>query len=164
MSQPQERSNAPRYPRRNLEEDRAWIHVYRDANDPSVAAEVVKHLESDDELKRAHTALYLRCKQAVRRQKLVEERNKRIGSFMRLVITAVVFGPFRAMRSMWSAGTDIAVEVLPEARREPATPRVQRLQKEPEFAHAKSTFPAQPTDTPVAAESQAGGSRSARAA
>lgn len=89
MSQSQERSNT-RYARRSAEEDRAWHHLYRSAGDPAVATEVVQHLDLDTEAKRVHLALYLRCKEALRKQKARQARNQRIGRFVRLMFSALV--------------------------------------------------------------------------
>jgi len=58
--------NHPKYPRRNVAEDRAWRRLYRDAADPVIAAELVRHL--DDDARRLHLALYLRCRRTLRKQ------------------------------------------------------------------------------------------------
>ena len=150
-----------RTPRRSQEEDRAWAYLYRDADDATVAAEVVKHLDSDTEIRRTHTALYLRCKQAVRREKLRQERNQRIAGGIKLAIATIVIRPLRALRSMLFGGGAIALEMLPHGRKEPAVPRLQELRGTPEFAQAIATVPATPAAVPA---SRAGKSRRAQAA
>lgn len=57
--------NHPKYPRRNVAEDRAWRRLYRDAGDPVIAAEIVRHL--DEDARRIHLALYLRCRRTLRK-------------------------------------------------------------------------------------------------
>ena len=150
-----------RTPRRSQEEDRAWAYLYRDADDATAAAEVVKHLDCDPEIRRVHTALYLRCKQAIRRQKLRQERDQRIADAIKLTIATVVIRPLRALRSMLFGGGAVALEMLPHSRKEPAVPRLQELRDTPEFAQAIATVPATTATVPA---SRASKSRRAQAA
>lgn len=152
----------PGYLPNRAEEDRAWSYLYRDANDPSVAAEVIEHLDAHPDVRCAHTALYLRCKRTVRHQRTQEARVRVIASAIRLAMTYVVVKPFHAIRSLLRAGTDVAAESLPQTRNEPAVRRVRRLQREPEIARAISEF-GQATGA-TASVTPASGSRSARAA
>jgi hypothetical protein len=80
---------APRYPRRNAAEDRAWSRLYRRAGKPAVAAEVVQHLESDAESQRFHLALYLRCRETLRRCAARRARLDRIARLARTVLDAL---------------------------------------------------------------------------
>jgi len=57
--------NHPKYPRRNVAEDRAWRRLYRDAGDPVIAAEIARNL--DEDARRIHLALYLRCRRTLRK-------------------------------------------------------------------------------------------------
>ena len=50
-----------------------------------IAAEILHELQSDPEMKRAHLALFLRCKESLRAHKVRLARNKRIGQFVRLL-------------------------------------------------------------------------------
>ncbi|MES2264289.1 MAG: hypothetical protein V4724_37755 [Pseudomonadota bacterium] len=132
-----------------FEEEKVWISFYRRVGDPAIAVEVMNQLDSDPELKRMYLALYLRCKESLRTHKARQERNKRIGQFVRMLLHAVFVLPLAGMQRWLRHGGDIAVECLPEVAREPAARRVQKLSKEAEFEQAKSTFseqaPAKPT-------------------
>jgi hypothetical protein len=158
----QERST-PRYTRRNAEEDRAWFHLYRGASQPSVAHEVVQHLDSDPEAKRCHLALYLRCRETLRAHKARQARNQRIGTFVRTVLVAIFVMPVRALRWFGSRSGELAVELLPQAETEPAQRRVQRLRKTKPYAQAEAQFREPSLPEPGASE-QAKPSRDAKAA
>ena len=69
-----------------LEEERVWVGFYRRVGNPAIAAEVIQHLDADADQKRTHPALYLRCKESVRRKKAHQARTKRIRSFMRRIL------------------------------------------------------------------------------
>ena len=69
-----------------LEEERVWVAFYRRVGNPDIAAEVIQHLDADADQKRAHPALYLRCKESLRRKKARQARTKRIRSFMRRIL------------------------------------------------------------------------------
>jgi hypothetical protein len=71
-----------RYPRRNAAEDRAWRRLYRDAGDPGVAEEIVQAL--DDEARRSHLALYLRCRNTLRKQAARSVAQARIASVIKM--------------------------------------------------------------------------------
>ncbi len=82
---------------------------------------------------------------------------------MRSVVTIVVVGPFRVLRSLMSTGSDVAVEMLPPARRDPAKARVSTLTRDPEFAKAAERFTATADGaTPIAGQHEE--SRGAKAA
>lgn len=119
------------------EEERAWVGFYRRVrSDAAVAAEVMAQLDTDPEMKRRHLALYLCCKQSLRTHKARQQRDKRIGQFVRWLFRGLFSAPIRALRR----GGQLAVECLPEATREPAVPKVRQLATEPEFAQAQSAF------------------------
>src|SRR6266540_5524001 len=69
-----------------LEEEKIWVGFYRCVGNPAIAAEVIQHLDADADQKRTHPALYLRCKESVRRKKARQARTKRIRSFMRRIL------------------------------------------------------------------------------
>src|SRR5690349_1533800 len=52
-----------------LEEERVWVGFYRRVGNPALAAEVIRHLDADADQKRIHPALYLRCKESLRKKK-----------------------------------------------------------------------------------------------
>jgi recombinational DNA repair protein (RecF pathway) len=69
-----------------LEEERVWVGFYRRVGNPAIAAEVIQHLDADADQKRTHPALYLRCKESLRRKKARQARTKRIRRFMRRIL------------------------------------------------------------------------------
>ena len=69
-----------------LEEERLWVGFYRRVANPAIAAEVIKQLDGDADQKRTHPALYLRCKESLRKKKARQARTKRIRSFMRRIL------------------------------------------------------------------------------
>ena len=140
------RHNRPRRASVSFEEDKAWIAFYRRVGDPSVAAELLQHLDSDADMKRAHPALYLRCKETLRSHKARQARAKRIGHFVRTALGASIRIPWSAIRKMSLCVRDIAVECLPETRSEPAIGRVKRLTKNPGFAKERQAFSDQDTN------------------
>jgi len=72
-----------------VEEERVWIAFYRRVADPAIAAEVIQHLDADADLKRTHSALYLSCKESLRKKKARHIRTKRIQNFMRKILGAL---------------------------------------------------------------------------
>jgi hypothetical protein len=78
-------------------------------------------------------------------------------------VAIVVVGPFRVLRSLLSTGSDVAVEMLPLARRDPDKVRVNALTRDPEFAKAAERFTATADGaTPIAGQHEE--SRGAKAA
>ena len=161
-------------PRRSgieCEEERAWVGFYRRVGrDPAIATEVVGQLESDPEMKRTHLALYLCCKESLRRHKARQARHQRIGQFVRWLCHGVLVQPWRSLQAGLRHGRDVAVECLPEVAKEPAVAQVHRLAGEAEFATAHAAFEQQATspaaDTAAAsAETQSSsGTKASRAA
>jgi hypothetical protein len=138
----QDTSTSPRKKRFRVDhaEEKAWIGFYRRVSDPVIAAEILHELQSDPEMKRAHLALYLRCKESLRAHKVRLARNKRIGQCVRLLCSAVFLTPARAVHRLVRRGTDIAVECLPEPATEPAARQVRKLTGDAEFAQERSAF------------------------
>jgi len=135
------------------EEERAWVGFYRRArSDASVSTEVMAQLDADPEMKRRHLALYLCCKQSLRTHKARQQRNKRIGRFVRWLGHYLYVVPIHALQRIGQ----LAVECLPEAKREPAVPTVRKLARETEFAAAKSVFQQGEASSAVAATATAG--------
>lgn len=132
----------------HLEEEKAWISFYRRVGNPDTAAEVMHQLDSDPEMKRLHLALYLRCKESLRAQKTRQARHKRIGQFVRLLCCVVFVVPATAILKLLRQSGAIAVECLPEVRKEPAVRHVKSLARDTEFAQAQSEFDSQ-TTTPA---------------
>lgn len=140
-------SRKPYRPRRSSvehEEDQIWIRFYRSAGDADSAAELIDYLGSDPELKRKHAALFLKCKQTVRKARQRQAKARRIGHFVRVALRTVLVTPFLALRSALRLGGDIAVECLPEAGAdpavEPAVRRVKKLARKPVFVQDELVF------------------------
>lgn len=138
----QEKTHRPRVRRScvHLEEEKAWISFYHRVGNPDIAMEVMHQLESDPEMKRMHLALYLRCKESLRAQKARQARNKRIGQFVRMLFGIVFVAPVIAIQKLLRQSGAIAVECLPEVRKEPAVRQVKNLARDTEFAQAESEF------------------------
>ncbi|WP_407277558.1 hypothetical protein U5817_12905 [Aromatoleum evansii] len=128
------------------EEERAWVGFYRRVGrDPAIATEVMAQLESDPEMKRTHLALYLCCKESLRRHKARQGRHQRIGQFVRRLCRGLFVQPWRSLQTGLRHGRDVAVECLPEVTKEPAVAQVHRLAEDGEFATAHATFEHQAT-------------------
>lgn len=134
--------SSPKSNRRSVEEDRAWAQLYANVGQAATAEEVVRQLDADTQARHDHLALYLRAKTTLRERKVIEARHQRIGAFARSVVALVVIGPFRLLRSLLSSGGEVAVEMLPPARRDPAKVRVRSLTGDPEFTRAAERFAA----------------------
>jgi len=131
-----------------FEEERAWVGFYRRVGrDAAIAAEVMAQLEADVDMKRTHLALYLCCKESLRVHKARQSRNKRIGQFVRGLGQALLVQPMLGLRTRLRHGGDIAVECLPDGRKEPALRQVLRLGQDPEFAAAQASFEQQGSST-----------------
>lgn len=117
----------PRQKRSGIEteEERTWVEFYRRVrSDAALAAEVLAQVERDVEMKRSHLALYLSCKETLRREKARQARHKRIGFFVRWLVYTLFVMPWQALREFGSEGRDIAIEMLPNSERSPRqTPR-----------------------------------------
>ena len=118
-----------------LEEERVWVGFYRRVGNPAIAAEVIQHLDADADQKRIHPALYLRCKESLRRRKARQARTKRIRSFMRRILGGLLRHPESNLRSQPRHSARIVVEGLSESMREPAQ---QATKSRPQTAAALS--------------------------
>ena len=75
------------------EEERAWMGFYRRSRfDAGLASEVLAQLEADPDSKRAHLALYLRCRQTLRQRKARQQRNKRAAQFLKRSVLSLLEG------------------------------------------------------------------------
>jgi hypothetical protein len=114
-----------------LEEERLWVGFYRRVANPAIAAEVIRHLDGDADQKRTHPALYLRCKESLRKKKA---RAKRIRNFMRRLLGGLLRYSERDLRPQLRHSTRIVVEGLSESMREPAQPAVKSRSQTAELA------------------------------
>lgn len=148
------------------EEERAWVGFYRRVGrDPAIATEVMAQLESDPDMKRTHLALYLCCKESLRRHKAHRARNQRIGQAVRWLCHGLFVRPWRSLHTGLRHGGDVAVECLPEVDKEPAVAQVRRLATDTEVAAARAAFEQQadPATAPAAIQASSG-AKASRAA
>ena len=112
-----------------IEEEKVWIAFYRRVTDPAIAAEVIQHLDADADLKRAHSALYLSCKESLRRKKARRIRTKRIRSFMRKILGASLLRRENNTRPHLRPRGRVILEGLPESTSEsaPSAPNALRV-------------------------------------
>jgi len=115
---PPEKRPRPKRSGIETEEERTWVEFYRRVrSDAALAAEVLAQLERDVEMKRSHLALYLSCKEALRREKVRQARHKRIGFFVRWLAYTLFVMPWQALRELGGESRDIAIEMLPDSER-----------------------------------------------
>jgi hypothetical protein len=119
-----------------LEEERLWVGFYHRVANPAIAAEVIQHLDGDADQKRMHPALYLRCKESLRRKKARQARRKRIRSFMRRILGGILGQSESKLRPQPRHSARIVVDGLPESMREPPH-TVKSLPKTAELAAAQ---------------------------
>ncbi|WP_157201091.1 hypothetical protein [Massilia sp. Root351] len=132
--------------RMGREEERVWAEFYRAAGDPAVAAELIAHMDQDEQARRQHSGLYLRCRQSLRREKERRQRAQAAGKALRKLAWALLGKPLaaflRAGRFCCDAGA-----ALFGLRDEPAAGQLRKL--------GKRAAPAVPT-APAEAKAQAG--------
>ena len=109
-----------------LEEERVWVGLYRRVANPAIAAEVIQHLDADADQKRTHPALYLRCKESLRKKKARQARTKRIRSLMRRILGGLLRHSESSLRPQRRHGARIVIEDLSESMREPGQPNASR--------------------------------------
>lgn len=134
---------APRKAKRSaveIEEERAWVRLYRQVGRADIAAEVLAQFDADAQARHDHLALYLSCRESLRAHKARTQRNKRIGQFVRQACRVLVAEPLRALGRKTSRAIDLLVECLPETRREPATAKVRQLRRDADIAQAHDAF------------------------
>ena len=149
-----------------LEEERVWVGFYRRVGDPAIAAEVIQHLDADADQKRSHPALYLRCKESLRRKKARQARTKRIRSFMRRILGGLLSHSERNLRPPLRPSVRNVAEGRAESTREPAQRAVKSLMQAAELAAALPDG-AQPSASRPSAprlDASAGAPRNAKAA
>jgi len=149
-----------------LEEERVWVAFYRRVGNPDIAAEVIHHLDADADQKRIHPALYLRCKEILRRKKARQARTKHIRSLMRRILGGLLRHSESNLRPRLRPGTRIAVEGLAVSTREPAQHAVKSLMQAAELAAAlpDGTQPSASRPSAPRLDASAGAPRNAKAA
>ena len=121
----------------------------RVGREPAVAEEVLAQLDIDPEMKRAHLALYLRCRQSLRTHAYRQARAQRIGLFVRWLCHGLFVMPARALRQSFRFGGDLAAECVPERARVQAESAARRSPRK------SDRVPAQTKARPQAAASAA---------
>lgn len=112
---PPEKRPRPKRSGIETEEEHTWVEFYRRVrSDAVLAAEVLAQLDKDAEMKRNHLALFLTCKETIRREKAREARNRRIGYFVRWLAHVLLVQPLQSLRALGGTSRDIAIEMLPE--------------------------------------------------
>ena len=127
-----------------LEEERVWVAFYRRVANPAIAAEVVQHLDADADLKRTHSALYLSCKESLRKKKARQARTKRIRSFIRRILGGLLRHSESNLRPQLRHSARIVDEGLSESMREPAQQMVKSRPQTAELAAAQPDCGGQP--------------------
>lgn len=103
----------------SAEERRAWAGFYaRVRAESALATEVISQLDRDPELKRAHLALYLCCRESLRRHHAHEARVQRVAYALRWITHVLFAVPVRWLLSGMANSRDVALATLPA----PATP------------------------------------------
>jgi len=131
------------------EEERVWVSFYRNASDPTLAAELIAHLDKDADSRMQYPGLYLRCKQSVRRNREREARAKRTASALRSIYRTLVQVPvgvivsvLRQLRAAARFGGDVALDVCDGGAPAARPPKASTGRRSP------SGRPASPSDVP----------------
>ena len=103
-----------------VEEEKVWIAFYRRVTDPAIALEVIQDLDADADLKRTHSALYLSCKESLRRKKARHIRTKPIRNFVRKILGALGLRRQSNIRPHLRHRGRVILEGLPESTSESA--------------------------------------------
>lgn len=131
----------PRRPTVQSEEEQAWVSFYRRArHQPTVAAEVLAQLDLDPDMKRAHLALYLCCRESLRLHEERAARDARLVAGLRWLGNAIAVRGLGGLRRLLGRAGDIALASLPVAAPEPAKAKVRRLAADPALRSARAAY------------------------
>ncbi|MBW3512037.1 hypothetical protein [Janthinobacterium sp. NKUCC06_STL] len=141
-------------------EQRAWISFYRNIGDPIVAAEVIRLLDSNGDVRSEHLGLYMQAKRSIRLNKQRQLREERIAAAVRICMRALFIAPWVAiiqiaMRTVRFVG-NVLVACTPDRVAEPAERRLHELRQKGGFA--------EPAETKNVAKSNSSKSTSAKSA
>ncbi|KQW93180.1 hypothetical protein ASC94_10910 [Massilia sp. Root418] len=134
--------------RMGREEERVWAEFYRAAGDPAVAAELIAHMDQDEQARRQHSGLYLRCRQSLRREKERRQRAQAAGKALRKLAWALLGSPLAALLRAGRFCCDAGAALF-GLRDEPAAGQLRKLGKRTK--HAVPTAPVE-----AKAQAQAG--------
>jgi len=110
------------------EEERVWTGFYRCVGDPEVASDLIEQMEADSEVKARHLGLYLRCKQALRRERARRARAKAIAPVVEALLRFLVIAPAARLIGFSNFIGAICLNWLPETS-EPATRQMRKIRK-----------------------------------
>lgn len=141
------------------EEEKAWIRFYQQVHaDPVLATEILAQLDSDAELRRRHSALYLCSRQALHAHQMRRTRNRQVAAAVRWMSRALLVIPVaaltRAVNRSWRRAGDVALALLPPSTVEPAQAKVDDLLRQGDVAAARMAFRERDAGTPAADDPQ----------
>jgi hypothetical protein len=112
------------------EEERLWSEFYRTVGDPTVAAELIAHMDQDDEARRLHSGLYLRCRQSLLRAKERQARAHAVGKAIRATLFGLFGWPLALLMrcGRFCAGAGVAMMAR---QGEPAEIRLTEIRRRP---------------------------------
>ncbi|GAB2855973.1 hypothetical protein GCM10027277_25710 [Pseudoduganella ginsengisoli] len=116
--------------RMGREEEMVWSQFYRTVGDPTVAAELIAHMDQDDDARRQHSGLYLRCRQSLRRAKERQARARAVGKALRFMLFGVLGWPFAVLARCWRFTAEAGLAFLVR-HDEPATVQLRKIGKRP---------------------------------
>lgn len=127
------------------EEEKAWIRFYQRVDaDPVLATEILAQLDSDAELKRRHSALYLCSKQSLHAHKARLDRSRRMATSIRWLALGLLLRPLAQLvgiaRQTGRRASELAVALLAQASVEPAVAKVGHLLVDADITAAQAAF------------------------
>jgi hypothetical protein len=112
----------------------------RARHNPAIAAEVLVQLDLDLEMKRAHLALYLCCRECLRLHETRTARDQRIGRGVRWLVNLLSVRALAGLRRTLGRVADVALACLPGGAAEPAKAQVRRLAADPAIRAARTRY------------------------
>lgn len=117
-----------------LEEERTWVSFYRRVgHDPAIAREVLEALDADSSMKQAHLALYLSCRESVRRRQARREHDERVAQAVRRASRTLFLDVPQALARRLRRGLDLALACLGP----PADTELSQLSHHPGYAPSR---------------------------
>jgi hypothetical protein len=124
-------------------EQRAWISFYRNIGDPIVAAEVLRLLDSNGEIRSDHLGLYLQAKRSIRMHKQRQLRAEHLAAALRFCGRMLFILPLTALYSLTRRFVGLIGSVLVACAQQRITePAAERLRDV-----ARKGKPAKPAGT-----------------
>jgi hypothetical protein len=124
-------------------EQRAWISLYRNIGDPVVAAEVLRLLDCNDEIRSDHLGLYLQAKRSIRLHKQRQLRAEHLAVALRFCGRMLFTVPFTTAYSLTRHFVGLIGSALVACAQQRITePAAERLRDV-----ARKGQPAKPTGT-----------------